>query len=550
MLLPTSNFPEALMLFVSHASQDRSAIDGLLIVLRRTRQGVWLDDELGGGEAWWQTILEKIRECDVFIVALSNNSLASKPCRAELAYAQALRRPILPVQIGPVDSVRVTPLAATQIIDYRNSNSDTEIRLIEALQRRTAQGGPLPAPLPAEPEVPFAYLMRLAGVLASPELSHHEQAGLVSELRNKLDEDCADPTAHRDIVRLLYLLRDRPDVTWRTRSDVDAVLSNCDGNLSTPAGGLSTVPFAAPQPVLRAPSGPQPVVLPPPGPQRLVPPPSDPQPIVEVSPSGLQAALDLPTGRARPVVIAATDTHRDPPRRLRRLVRNRWFLAGGVAAGAIAAILVAVVLNDPQPQQTDLAMLDDSELDTIMGVSGMKIAESGVHRAKHTSGVIEVSPPDCAGVLYPGLDRTYRDSGGAQVTWRVSEDRGGMGRAGVDGNRFVDQDVAVFPAHTDRALAFVRASALPWKACAGQTVSVVYRGTEKYTWNVGDVTGEAPKITQSFTLDGGNGYGCQRVLRTVSDMVIDVKACGDHIGDEASRIAGRLAASVTNGPLF
>jgi hypothetical protein len=195
-------------------------------------------------------------------------------------------------------------------------------------------------------------------------------------------------------------------------------------------------------------------------------------------------------------------------------------------------------------------MLDDNELDTIMGVSGMRTAEGGVHTAKHTTGVIEVSPPDCAGVLYPGLDRTYRGSGGGQVTWRVSEDRGGMGRAGVDGNRFVDQDVAMFPADTDRALAFVRASAIPWRACSGQTVSVVYRGTDKYTWSVGEVMGDAPKITQSFSLEGGNGYGCQRVLRTVSDMVVDVKACGDHIGDEGNRIAGRLAASITSSPPY
>lgn len=541
MLHPMSRFPEALMLFVSHASQDRPAIDGLLAVLRRTRRQVWLDDELGGGEAWWQAILEKIRECGVFIVALSNNSLASKPCRAELRYAQALRRPILPVQVGPVDSVRVTPLAATQIVDYRNPNSDNEIRLISALQKRTAQVVPLPSPLPEEPEVPFAYLMRLAGVLASPELSHHEQAGLVAELRNKLDEDCSDPTAHRDIVRLLYLLRDRPDVTWRTRSDVDALLAGCDSNPWTPAGGLATVTFTGPQSIVTPPaSGPQPVETP----QPLAVPAT-----TEPSPSGLQPAPLSPAERAQPMVIEATTSQPPAPRRA-RLRRSRWVLGGSAGIAAIGAILVAAWLNHAQPQQSELAMLDDTELDTIMGVSGMRTAESGFHTAKHTAGVIDVSPPNCASVLYPGLDRTYRDTGVGQVAWRVSEDRGGMGRAGVDGNHFVDQDVAVFPPGTDRALAFVRAAAMHWKACSGHTVPVIYRGTEKYTWTVGDITGVAPKITQTFTLDGGNGYGCQRVLRAVSNMAIDVKACGDHISDEASRIAGRLAAAVTNIPDF
>jgi hypothetical protein len=511
------------MLFVSHASQDRSAIEGLLFVLRRTRQGVWLDDELGGGEAWWQAILEKIRECSVFVVALSNNSLASKPCRAELRYAQALRRPILPLQIGPVDSVRVTPLAATQVIDYRNPDPDTDIRLIAALQKRTAQVVPLPSPLPEEPEVPFAYLMRLATVLASPELGHHEQAGLVSELRSKLDEDCRDPTAHRDIVRLLYLLRDRPDVTWRTRSDVDALLSTTDTNLATATGGLTTVPLRAPQPEVRSPS-------PPARPAAVPPSRSDPQPSRE---------------RARPRSIEATTPHPVAPPRRTRVLRNRWVYAS-VACLAVVGVVVVAAHSRSQHEEAEIAMVGDSELDTIMGVSGMRTVERGIHQAKVSKDVIEVTPPECASALYPGLAQTYRDIGEDQVSWRVSEDRGGIGRAGVDANHFVDQDVAEFPARTGRALEFVRASAIPWKACAGQTVRVVYFGTDTYTWKVNDVGGDGPEIIQSFSLDGNDRYGCQRVLRTVSDRVVDVKACGDDVGDEASRIAGRLAASVTH----
>ena len=144
------------MLFVSYASQDRTAIDILLTGLRRVHEQVWVDEELGGGEAWWRTILEQIRGCEVFISALSNNSLASKPCQAELRYAEALQRPILPVQVGPVDSVRVTPLAETQILDYRNPTKRAGIQLIAAVQKLQAQVGPLPSPLPSEPEVPFA----------------------------------------------------------------------------------------------------------------------------------------------------------------------------------------------------------------------------------------------------------------------------------------------------------------------------------------------------------------------------------------------------------
>ena len=61
-------------LFVSYSSQDRSAIEPLTTALRRARQQVWFDEDLGGGEAWWKEILEQIRSCEEYILALSNRS--------------------------------------------------------------------------------------------------------------------------------------------------------------------------------------------------------------------------------------------------------------------------------------------------------------------------------------------------------------------------------------------------------------------------------------------------------------------------------------------
>jgi serine/threonine kinase PknH len=77
-------------LFISYSSQDRTTVDALTTALRRGQQQVWFDQELGGGDSWWNKILEQIRSCDVFIVALSNNWLLSKPSQSELRYAQAI----------------------------------------------------------------------------------------------------------------------------------------------------------------------------------------------------------------------------------------------------------------------------------------------------------------------------------------------------------------------------------------------------------------------------------------------------------------------------
>jgi hypothetical protein len=228
-------------LFVSYSSQDRSAIDPLTAALRRARQQVWFDDDLGGGEAWWNEILEQIRSCELFIVALSNHSLESKPCQAELRYAKALQRPILPVRIGPVDSMRANPLAALQVIDYQNPSVDAGIQLVTAVHALATQQHPLPSPLPDEPPVPFAYLMRLSSTLSEQDLDPRQQMHLLTELKSGLEEDGDDPTARNDIARLLRTLRDRSDVTYRTRSEIDNLLASVDAKSPT-AAASSTQP--------------------------------------------------------------------------------------------------------------------------------------------------------------------------------------------------------------------------------------------------------------------------------------------------------------------
>ncbi|MBV9319923.1 MAG: sensor domain-containing protein [Mycobacterium sp.] len=219
----------------------------------------------------------------------------------------------------------------------------------------------------------------------------------------------------------------------------------------------------------------------------------------------------------------------------------------------MVAIVIPVVLitrpgSPPPTHPLDSILLTEYEINTIMGASNMQTVEDG--NGLTPSSMVEVSPQDCIGVLYPGVDQTYQVSGIKDVAWKVMEEPGGMKRAGDGNHHFVDQGVAAFPQHTDRALAHVQASANQWKTCTGQTVTVTYTYSSKYMWIVGNLTSDALPITLSYTQEGGPGYACQRGLSAVSNIVIDVKACGDHITDEASRIVNKIAASVAHAPAF
>jgi hypothetical protein len=214
--------------FISYSSRDRELLNGVLAALQRAREQVWLDEELRGGEAWWREILEQIRACDVFIIALSKHSLESKLCQAELSYARALDKQILPVQVGPLDSMRVNPLADMRIIDYQSPTVDNGIELITAVHAGRSGVKPLPDPPPEEPAMPFAYLIRLAIDISAEALPAEQQTALVVELRAGLEEDGDEDWARRDITQLLCKLRDRHDATYRTRAEADAVLKSLD----------------------------------------------------------------------------------------------------------------------------------------------------------------------------------------------------------------------------------------------------------------------------------------------------------------------------------
>ncbi len=208
--------------FVSYARNDREAVDALLQDIRRARHEVWVDEELTGGQAWWETILGTIRGADLFVVALSPNWLKSRACAAELEYATGCNRTVLPVMLGRV-SPQLTPpvIANVQILDYLERTPDAAISLVTALA--TARPSlPLPDPLPIPPVVPMSYMNTYRERLDELSLSLQQQSLLLSELRSHLSDDDDRETA----AELIHRLRRRGDITESVGKEIDAVLAS------------------------------------------------------------------------------------------------------------------------------------------------------------------------------------------------------------------------------------------------------------------------------------------------------------------------------------
>jgi serine/threonine kinase PknH len=522
-------------LFISYSNRDGAALAKVTAALHRAHIEAWLDEELTGGEAWWNAILEQIRGCEVFIAALSKNYLESKPCQAELRYAQDLNRPILPVQIGPLDSMRVNPLASVQAIDYQNPSIESGIELIAAVHARKANAGPLPSPLPEPPPVPFAYLMRLNTAIAAPELTATEQAQLFSDLKSGLDTDGNEPSARRDLIQLLIRLRDRPDITWKIRTDIEKVLTSVQAeelplpSHATDAARAPSVNYAAPPSSVW--TGPAPSFSPGPAP----------------SSADSRAAPSIPPGPAtgsQPIpmpAFASPVTNAAHPRKSRK----RWIIAGGALAAVAAAVAVVILLIPPSPPpkpptvtaaQLNSILLTAARINTIMGASHMQAGDVLQKMAEESA---SVSPANCIGALYTGESVTYAGSGWSGVSSQTLQQ---SSDPNTDVGHFFVNQTAVNFSSADQAQAFLKTSANNWRSCAGQPVTVTIENNPSH-WSLRDVTETNTKIVQFSTQDSGNGWGCQHALSVVSNLVVEANACSLQINDQASQIADEMIAN-------
>jgi hypothetical protein len=208
-------------IFITYAREDEEAVDLLRKDLARMHRDVWIDEMLLGGQQWWNVILEHIRNCEIYIFALSENSLRSKPCRAELAYAEHLSRVIVPVKVGEVDySLAPAVISNAQVLDVRSRTADSVLALRETLDAQRL-APPLPDPLPEPPPVPQSYLNALADAVDATELSFSQQVWLVGQLRAHLSGDDKDRATS---IELLQRLRRRADLSQQVVADLDAIL--------------------------------------------------------------------------------------------------------------------------------------------------------------------------------------------------------------------------------------------------------------------------------------------------------------------------------------
>lgn len=92
-------------IFMCYSRVDQPITEQLTVLLRKSYEHVWYDDNLHGGEEWWAEILREIAACEHFMMLMSDASITSEWCQRELKEATRLDKHIVPVMVRSRTSV-------------------------------------------------------------------------------------------------------------------------------------------------------------------------------------------------------------------------------------------------------------------------------------------------------------------------------------------------------------------------------------------------------------------------------------------------------------
>ncbi len=121
-------------LFVSYARNDANEVYPLVATLSQQNVSTWIDRSIPGGDDWPTAIEERLLECSGVLALISPSFVNSHYCPREVIFADALRKPILPIFIRPAKLER----GLAWLLSSHNQIAANDIALIVAAIRRHA----------------------------------------------------------------------------------------------------------------------------------------------------------------------------------------------------------------------------------------------------------------------------------------------------------------------------------------------------------------------------------------------------------------------------
>jgi hypothetical protein len=209
-----------LRIFLSYAHQDRETVELLHDKLTIAHHDVWFDEELRGGQQWWDAILTRIADSHLILFVASPDSFRSKACGLEVAYAAATNRRIVPIEVRDIEVLDgPDAIQSVQVESFVDPTDDDWIRLIADIVEMPRSGS-LPDPMPEHPPAPIVDLTSARSIVAQSTISGDEQRSLLADLKVRVPN--ADETDA--VVAVLERLRAYPNIVEGVADEIDDLL--------------------------------------------------------------------------------------------------------------------------------------------------------------------------------------------------------------------------------------------------------------------------------------------------------------------------------------
>lgn len=219
----------------------------------------------------------------------------------------------------------------------------------------------------------------------------------------------------------------------------------------------------------------------------------------------------------------------------------RFRTSGRLAAVWVAFLVVAAfglmsctreVSGSPVKFSVDLGtvLLDADEIDDVMGTSGSEVLDEG----NAPDDTTEVNPPECHGVVYIAGEVEYASTNFTAMRWRI---------VGAENVGAVVEMVAQLPS-VAKADEFIDKQTKAWEGCADEVITTKDKVGTSTTQDRVTAVRARPHTVIASTLTLSSGRPCQHVLQAISNVILDVDACGNNVSDQAEAIASKLADRV------
>ena len=94
---------------------------------------------------------------------------------------------------------------------------------------------------------------------------------------------------------------------------------------------------------------------------------------------------------------------------------------------------------------------------------------------------------------------------------------------------------------------FIDEQTKAWEGCADEVITSKDKGSTSTTQDRVTAVRARPHTVIASTVTVSSETPCQHVLQAVSNVILDVDACGNNVSDQAEVIASKLADRVQSG---